>query len=80
MAELKRHWGMLSCWVELPSHIDTQQSYKTLIEKGIALPPGVLFSAHGLYKHHMRLSFSQPLTERRRAALHLLFQTLLQAQ
>lgn len=90
LAELKKHWGTqikftkpnggLSCWVELPDHIDTQQSYKALLEKGIVLTPGVLFSAHGLYKNHMRLSFSQPLTERRRAALHLLFQTLLTDQ
>ncbi|WP_417505652.1 PLP-dependent aminotransferase family protein [Marinomonas gallaica] len=88
--ELKRYWGGqikfskphggLSCWVELPNQIDTQKSYKLLLEKGIVLTPGVLFSAHGLYKNHMRLSFSQPLTERRRAALHLLFQTLLENQ
>ena len=90
IAELRQHWGAhikfskpnggMSCWLELPSHIDTQQSYKALLEKGIVLTPGVLFSAHGLYKNHMRLSFSQPLTERRRAALHLLFQTLLKDQ
>lgn len=87
LRELKRFWGEqikfskpnggLSCWVELPETINTQQSYKVLLEKGIVLTPGVLFSAHGLYQNYMRLSFSQPLTERRRAALHLLFQTLL---
>ena len=88
IAELKQHWGThikfthpnggMSCWLELPSHIDTQKSYKALLEKGIVLTPGVLFSAHGLYKNHMRLSFSHPLTEARRAALHTLFRTLLQ--
>ena len=70
--------GGLSCWVELPAHIDTQSRYKLLLEKGVGLTPGVLFSAHGLYKNQLRLSFSQPLTERRKAALHLLFSTLLQ--
>lgn len=87
LLELSKHWGSqlkfsqpnggLSCWVELPEHINTQKSYQSLLEKGIVLTPGALFSAHGLYKNHMRLSFSQPLTEKRRAALHLLIHTLL---
>ncbi|SBS33282.1 putative HTH-type transcriptional regulator YjiR [Marinomonas aquimarina] len=87
LTELKRGWGQaikfsrpqggLSCWVELPEHIDTQKSYPSLLEKGVVLTPGALFSAHGLYRNHMRLSFSQPLTEGRRSALQLLFHTLL---
>jgi DNA-binding transcriptional MocR family regulator len=87
LKELKTHWqdrlrwtqpeGGLSCWVELPDAIDTQKSYKPLLDKGVILTPGALFSAQGLYKNHMRLSFSQPLTERRQAALHQLFKELL---
>ncbi|RDL45690.1 PLP-dependent aminotransferase family protein [Marinomonas piezotolerans] len=79
LVRFSRPNGGLSCWVELPSHIDTQQSYKALIQEGIVLTPGALFSAQSLYKNHMRLSFSQPLTEHRRTALHLLFNTLLSA-
>lgn len=69
--------GGLSCWIELPDHVNTQKKYQLLLEKGVILTPGVLFSAHGLYHNYLRLSFSQPLTERRLAALHQLFQTLL---
>ncbi|OPX55317.1 DNA-binding transcriptional regulator, MocR family, contains an aminotransferase domain [Oceanospirillum multiglobuliferum] len=85
--ELKQHWGDkisysqpkggLCLWVELPAHIDTQISYQGLLEQGVVLTPGVLFSAHGLYHNYLRISFSQPLTTRRRAALHQLFQALL---
>jgi DNA-binding transcriptional MocR family regulator len=87
LREIEKHWGKncrfsypnggLSCWIELPQHIDTQRSYRQLLTKGIVLTPGPLFSANGLYKNHMRLSFSHPLTEHRRAALHVLFNTLL---
>lgn len=87
LKEIEENWGDscrfsspnggLSCWIELPKQIDTQQNYRQLLEKGIVLTPGPLFSAHGLYRNHMRLSFSHPLTERRRTALHVLFETLL---
>ncbi|MBM6549783.1 PLP-dependent aminotransferase family protein [Marinomonas ostreistagni] len=69
--------GGLSCWVELPAHINTQRHYQALREQGIVLTPGVLFSAHGLYQHHLRVSFSQPLTAGRQAALQTLLDTLL---
>lgn len=85
--ELKQHWGDqisysqpkggLALWVELPSTIATQASYQTLLEQGIVLTPGILFSAHGLYQNYLRISFSQPLTTPRRQALHRLFHQLL---
>lgn len=69
--------GGLCIWVQLPAGCDSQKAYQTLREQGILLTPGTLFSAHGLYRNYMRISFSQPLTEDRKSAFLTLFATLL---
>ncbi len=69
--------GGLCIWVQLPEDCDSQKAYQGLREQGILLTPGILFSAHGLYNHYLRLSFAQPLTPDRKQALSVLFETLL---
>lgn len=64
--------GGLATWVELPEGVDTLQSYSTLLQQGIVITPGPLFSMSGEYKNCMRISFSHPWDQSRVAALNQL--------
>lgn len=48
--------GGFVLWVELPRHINALKLYHHAREKGIAISPGILFSARKQYQHHLRLS------------------------
>ncbi len=48
--------GGFLLWVELPKTIDCMELYRKALEKRIAISPGILFSAQGQYRHHVRLS------------------------
>ncbi len=48
--------GGFLLWLELPRGIDSLELYRRAMQAGIAITPGVLFSARGQYDHHVRLS------------------------
>lgn len=48
--------GGFVLWVELPKKYDAVSLYRKAMEKKIAITPGILFSAQGQYKNHIRLS------------------------
>ena len=48
--------GGFLLWVELPEKYDSLVLYRKAMEKKIAITPGILFSAQGQYKNHIRLS------------------------
>ena len=48
--------GGFVLWVELPEKYDCLKLYRQALEKKIAITPGILFSAQGQYKNHIRLS------------------------
>ena len=48
--------GGMVLWLELPPQIDCVELYKKALEKRIAISPGVLFSAHNHFRHHVRIS------------------------
>ena len=87
MTLLDTHWsdkirythaqGGISMWVELDETINTQRSYNKVLEQGVIMTPGSLFSASGQYKNFLRLSYIHPLTEQRQAAVKKLFDVLL---
>jgi DNA-binding transcriptional MocR family regulator len=64
--------GGLVLWLELGNDIDTMALYKKAREQGITITPGSLFSAQNTYQSYLRVSFSQPWSEERRAAFKLL--------
>ena len=64
-------------WVELDESIDTQKSYNEILQQGIVMTPGSLFSASGQYKNFLRLSYIHPLTKARKVAIKKLLSTLL---
>ena len=61
--------GGLAFWAELPPRLDSLDLYSSARKRGIILTPGPLFSPHKRYRNYLRLSFSEPLTEKRRQAL-----------
>lgn len=69
--------GGISMWIELHPSINTQKSYDEVLAQGIVMTPGSLFSASGRYKNFLRLSYVHPLTEKRKAAIKKLFNSLL---
>jgi len=54
--------GSFFLWVQLPSNIDTEAAFVNLIEKGIAIAPGSMFSAESGFRNFMRLSCGFPDT------------------
>lgn len=48
--------GAFSIWIELPKSIDTFKIYTKLIEKKIAITPGVVYSSNQNYKNCIRLN------------------------
>ncbi len=48
--------GGFLLWVVLPGKYDALKIYRKALEKKIAITPGILFSAQGQYKNHIRLS------------------------
>ncbi|MGD2148187.1 MAG: PLP-dependent aminotransferase family protein [Anaerolineae bacterium] len=54
--KLTRPSGGYLLWVELPESVDSLELYKRALEAGIAIVPGYLFSASGLYQNFIRLN------------------------
>ena len=48
--------GGFLLWVELPETYSCLELYRKAMSKKIAITPGILFSAQGQYKNHIRLS------------------------
>ena len=61
--------GAYIVWVELPKGCDSVALFERLIERGITIAPGPMFSASQRYRNCMRLSLGQPWSERQERAL-----------
>lgn len=64
--------GAFLLWVELPKSVDCLDLYRKALDKKIAITPGVLFSAQGQYRHHIRLSCGAVEGEQARRSINLL--------
>lgn len=51
-----RPQGGFVLWIELPKKIDAMEMFHRAAKKGIAISPGILYSADGRYHHHIRLN------------------------
>jgi len=69
--------GGLALWLEMDASLDMQSAYPRALEKGIILTPGSLFSATGQYRNYLRLSFTHPITDKRKTALRQLAKEVL---
>jgi DNA-binding transcriptional MocR family regulator len=61
--------GAYIVWVELPKGCDTIAMFDKLVERGITIGPGPMFSASQRYRNCMRLSVGQLWGERHERAL-----------
>jgi DNA-binding transcriptional MocR family regulator len=61
--------GAYIVWVELPKNCDSVAIFERLLERGITIAPGPMFSASQRYGNCMRLSIGQPWSERQERAL-----------
>jgi DNA-binding transcriptional MocR family regulator len=56
-------------WVELPKSCDTVAMFEALVERGIAIGPGPMFSASQRYRNCMRVSVGYAWTSRHERAM-----------
>ncbi|HEX6692177.1 MAG TPA: PLP-dependent aminotransferase family protein [Burkholderiales bacterium] len=61
--------GAYIVWVELPKGCDTVAMFDKLLERGITIGPGPMFSASQRYRNCMRLSIGQAWSGREERAL-----------
>jgi DNA-binding transcriptional MocR family regulator len=61
--------GAYIMWVEFPKQVDSVQLFEKLLERGITIAPGPMFSASQRYRNCMRLSVGQAWAERHERAL-----------
>jgi DNA-binding transcriptional MocR family regulator len=64
--------GSFLLWVELPGEADSVQLNERLLQHGIRIGPGVLFSASGKYRNCLRLNYSDKPSERIETAIRLI--------
>jgi DNA-binding transcriptional MocR family regulator len=57
---ISRPAGGYVLWVELPETIDALRLYRRALEQKISIVPGVIFSASGRFKNHIRISCGHP--------------------
>jgi DNA-binding transcriptional MocR family regulator len=61
--------GAYILWVELPRGCDSVALFERLLERGITIAPGPMFSASQRYRNCMRLSIGQVWAEKHERAL-----------
>jgi len=64
--------GGFLLWVELPKKHDSLKLYRKAMDKKIAITPGILFSAQGQYKNHIRLSCGAVDSEKTKKSIRIL--------
>lgn len=61
--------GAYIVWVEFPKQVDSVQLFERLLERGITIAPGPMFSASQRYRNCMRLSVGQAWGDKHERAL-----------
>jgi DNA-binding transcriptional MocR family regulator len=64
-----RPTGGFILWIELPKGCDSIALFERLLERGISIAPGPMFSATQRYRNCLRVSVGHPWTERTEKAL-----------
>ncbi len=59
-------------WVELPVEVDAMALHRAALALRISLAPGPIFSAHGEFPHHIRLTCGQAWDETLERAMRTL--------
>ncbi|MNC42047.1 putative HTH-type transcriptional regulator YjiR [compost metagenome] len=64
-------------WVELPEHFDTLRLNRALLEEGVQVAVGSIFSASGKFRHCLRMNFAARPTPQIEAAVRKVGETAL---
>ncbi len=62
-------------WIELPENVDSGELFDQAMDAGISVAPGLIFAPHDRFRHHLRLSFGHPWSERIEESLRWLGDT-----
>jgi len=68
---MTRPLGGLFLWLELPEHVDTEALYPVAAAEGVFYRAGVVFSASGKFRNHLRLGTGTWNAELERAVRRL---------
>ncbi|MNN73884.1 putative HTH-type transcriptional regulator YjiR [compost metagenome] len=58
-----RPQGGFMLWVELPENFDTLRLNRALLEQGVQIAVGSIFSASGKYRNCLRMNFASRATQ-----------------
>ncbi len=61
--------GGFVLWVEMPPEVDCVVLHDRALQAGISVTPGIIFSPHGDYHHHLRISCGQLPTDNAEPAI-----------
>jgi DNA-binding transcriptional MocR family regulator len=70
--KVSRPAGGFVLWVEMNHAVDALELFHEALEHRISIAPGQLFSADGRFRHHMRISFGAPYTDKIEKSLMVL--------
>ncbi|MDF0733331.1 PLP-dependent aminotransferase family protein [Pseudomonas entomophila] len=70
-----RPQGSFMLWVELPESFDTLRLNRALLEQGVQIAVGSIFSASGKYRHCLRMNFAERPTPQLEAAVRKVGET-----
>ena len=66
--------GGFNFWIEFPKHFDSYQLFRSAKDQQISIAPGQIFSVEPDFKHCIRLSYAEPLTDEVEASIKRLGQ------
>ncbi|MNP68534.1 putative HTH-type transcriptional regulator YjiR [compost metagenome] len=72
-----RPQGGFMLWVELPESFDTLRLNRALLEQGVQIAVGSIFSASGKYRHCLRMNYAARPTPQIEAAVRKVGETAL---
>ncbi len=61
--KISRPAGGYVLWVELPETIDALKLYRAALTQNISIVPGLIFSASGRFRNHIRISCGHPWSD-----------------
>jgi DNA-binding transcriptional MocR family regulator len=74
---VSRPQGGFMLWVEFPEHFDTLRLNRALLEQGVQVAVGSIFSASGKFRHCLRMNFAARPTPQIEAAVRKVGETAL---
>jgi DNA-binding transcriptional MocR family regulator len=75
---VSRPQGSFMLWVELPEHFDTLRLNRSLLDQGVQVAVGSIFSASGKYRNCLRMNYAAKPTPQIEEAVRKVGSTIIQ--